>query len=89
MLNDATEGWPEHARCLEEDVMLFFGPNEFESKRARMAREAAAKSICQKCPALSACRQYAVTNHERYGVWGGLGEYDRRLIIEKAIARAV
>ena len=86
-----TDGWEQGARCRGEDAALFFGPNGFEPKRERLAREAAAKAICRGCPALVACRERAVRDGELYGVWGGLGETDRRPLIERyaSVATAV
>lgn len=39
-----------------------------------------AKKICAICPVLQECRDWALTHHERHGVWGGLSEKDRRAI---------
>ena len=75
------EEWETTARCRRHDPALFFGPNRFEPKRERLAREAEAKSICATCPVLEPCREYALNNGEVYGVWGGLGEADRRSLL--------
>jgi WhiB family transcriptional regulator, redox-sensing transcriptional regulator len=75
------EGWELEARCREEDPALFFGPNRFEPKQERLAREAAAKEVCGTCPAIQACREHALLAGELYGVWGGLGEADRRTLL--------
>jgi WhiB family transcriptional regulator, redox-sensing transcriptional regulator len=77
------EGWELDANCREHDPTLFFGPNRFEPKRERLAREAAAKEVCATCPAMQACREHALLHAELYGVWGGLGEADRRAILAK------
>ena len=69
--------------CRGEEAALFFGPNRFEPKRERMAREQAAKAICASCPALEACREHALAYGELYGVWGGMGEADRRVVLER------
>jgi WhiB family transcriptional regulator, redox-sensing transcriptional regulator len=90
-LAPADEGWEFDASCRSKDPTLFFGPNRFEPKRERLAREAEAKMVCQTCPALQACREHAVEHSELYGVWGGLGEGDRRGLIEArqgAVARS-
>jgi WhiB family transcriptional regulator, redox-sensing transcriptional regulator len=76
-----TDGWELTARCRAEDPTLFFGPNLFEPKRERLRREAAAKAVCAGCPALLSCREYALNEGELYGVWGGLGEGDRRTLM--------
>jgi WhiB family transcriptional regulator, redox-sensing transcriptional regulator len=54
------EGWEGEARCRTEDARLFFGPNRFEPKHERLAREAAAKAICATCPVVAPCRQHAL-----------------------------
>ncbi len=80
---DVHEGWELQARCRGRDATLFFGPNRFEPKRERLARETAAKEICRDCPALEACREYALGQEEIYGVWGGMGEADRRTALAR------
>lgn len=75
---DVAHAWELEARCRGEDPSLFFGPNRFEPKRDRLAREALAKAICRDCPALVPCREYALAQDEVFGVWGGLSESDRR-----------
>jgi len=66
------------ARCRGADAELFFGPSEHESRVERIRRESAAKSMCRDCPAVLACRSHALEHGEVYGVWGGLGEQERR-----------
>jgi len=68
----------EGARCRGADSDLFFGPPGAESRTERMRRETTAKAMCRDCPALQPCRAYALTHAELYGVWGGLGEQERR-----------
>ena len=83
LVDVSTDGWEVAASCRSHDPTLFFGPNRFEPKRERLAREAAAKEVCATCPALEACRDYALRNGEVYGVWGGLGEADRRELVDR------
>lgn len=82
-VTDMSEGWEDVARCRSHDPTLFFGPNRFEPKRERLAREAQAKEICATCPVIRACGEYAVRYNEAYGVWGGMGEADRRAVVER------
>lgn len=88
---DPDLGWDHQAGCRTHDPALFFGPNRFEPKRERLAREAEAKAVCATCPCLAACREYALSAGELYGVWGGLGEADRRELLADrgSIATAV
>ena len=38
----------------------------------------AAARACHQCPLLHQCRQYALTQQETGGVWGGMTEAERR-----------
>ncbi len=78
---DTEISWDQDAHCRSRDPALFFGPNRFEPKRERLAREAEAKAVCATCPCIQACREHAVATGELYGVWGGLGETDRRELV--------
>ncbi|MFA9432879.1 WhiB family transcriptional regulator [Egicoccus sp. AB-alg2] len=78
-----SEAWEQQARCRTEDPALFFGPAGFESKQDRQHREDAAKAVCAACPVLARCREHALMSGEAYGVWGGLGEMDRRSLLAR------
>ncbi|TVP72312.1 MAG: WhiB family transcriptional regulator [Nitriliruptor sp.] len=80
---DVGEAWEQDALCRGAEGALFFGPHGFEPKRERAIREEAAKAICARCPALLACREHALRHGELYGVWGGLGEAERRTLLER------
>ena len=71
--------WRLWAACRQADGELFFSPDG-ERGTAKRRRERAAKAICASCPVRDDCAAYAVRNHERYGVWGGLSEHERELI---------
>jgi len=73
----------EGARCLDADTDLFFGPPGIEPRIDRIRRESEAKALCRECPAILACRQYALEQGEVYGVWGGLGEQERRMQLSR------
>lgn len=42
-----------------------------------------AKSLCTDCPVLNLCADYALTNGEAHGVWGGMDSRDRNAIRRK------
>lgn len=62
--------WFNDAKCRGADTTLFF-PEQGES--ARRALE-----ICCDCPVTEECLQYALSNGEREGVWGGKAANGRR-----------
>ncbi len=66
--------WMEQGRCAGESD-LFFAPFA-ERPEARVRREARARSICEQCVVLIACRDYARRNRE-LGFWGGESESER------------
>jgi WhiB family redox-sensing transcriptional regulator len=56
--------------CAETDPELFF-PEKGGST-------AAAKALCEKCAIRADCLDYALAHGERFGIWGGLSERERR-----------
>lgn len=76
--------WERDAACRGKDPSLFFGPNRFEPKRERLAREDVAKGICRTCTVTAECRDMAVALGEPFGVWGGLGEKERDHLASRA-----
>jgi WhiB family redox-sensing transcriptional regulator len=37
-----------------------------------------AKRICGECPVRAECLEYALEEDERFGIWGGMSERERR-----------
>ena len=75
---DAEEqGWQERALCAETDPEAFF-PEKGGSTRE-------AKKICVGCDVRSECLEYALANDERFGIWGGLSERERRRLRRRAV----
>ena len=62
--------WQERALCAQTDPEAFF-PEKGGSTRE-------AKRICQGCEVKGMCLEYALANDERFGIWGGLSERERR-----------
>ncbi|GAB2693699.1 hypothetical protein GCM10027089_13990 [Nocardia thraciensis] len=69
--------WQLQGSCRGVDSAVFFHPDG-ERGRARADRERNAKRICRDCPVLAACRDYALSAAEPYGIWGGMSEDERR-----------
>ena len=36
------------------------------------------KAVCATCPVITECREYAITHHIKFGIWGGMSENQRR-----------
>ncbi len=62
--------WHERALCAQTDPEAFF-PEKGGSTRE-------AKRICTGCEVRSECLTYALAHDERFGIWGGLSERERR-----------
>lgn len=72
--------WQEQANCLGVDPDLFF------PERGASTREA--KAVCGSCEVRADCLEYALDHAEKFGIWGGLSERERRrLRRERALAR--
>ena len=50
--------------------------------RLRDRREAA--RLCDGCPVVRECLEYAIATSQRYGVWGGMSERDRTVLQREA-----
>jgi WhiB family redox-sensing transcriptional regulator len=62
--------WQEKALCAQTDPEAFF-PEKGGSTRE-------AKRICLGCEVKDECLDYALAHDERFGIWGGLSERERR-----------
>ncbi len=51
-------------------------PEAFFPEKGGSTREA--KRICLGCEVRDECLEYALANDERFGIWGGLSERERR-----------
>jgi Transcription factor WhiB. len=67
---DGPLAWQQQALCAQTDPEAFF-PEKGGSSRE-------AKSVCAKCDVRAECLEYALENDERFGIWGGLSERERR-----------
>lgn len=74
--------WRDRALCVGADPELFHpegGSATLPAARDRYRRQvAAAKAICDRCPAKAACLDYALTEGIPFGIWGGKTENERR-----------
>ncbi|MFN3866435.1 MAG: WhiB family transcriptional regulator [Demequina sp.] len=75
--DDGPLGWQERALCAQTDPEAFF-PEKGGSTRE-------AKKVCASCDVRSECLEYALENDERFGIWGGLSERERRKLKRRAV----
>ncbi|CAB4549951.1 unannotated protein [freshwater metagenome] len=79
---DEDKSWQMLSNCLGVDPDLFFPERGASTKDA--------KAVCQGCIVREDCLEYALTNREKFGIWGGLSERERRRIRrERAQARTL
>ena len=76
-------GWQWRAACRGDDTGLFYPPSDIETRDTKLLREARAKAICGVCPVRIECLEYAIRIREPHGIWGGLNELERRLLIRQ------
>jgi len=69
---EADLSWQDLANCRGANADLFF-PERGASTRT-------AKGICRACAVQNDCLEFAITNGEKFGIWGGLSERERRKI---------
>ena len=69
--------WQERALCSQTDPEAFF-PEKGGSTRE-------AKKICTGCEVRGECLEYALEHDERFGIWGGLSERERRRLKRRAV----
>lgn len=80
--------WQRLGACRGMDSGVFFHPDG-ERNPSRARRTARAKEVCHRCPVMDLCREFALQTREPFGVWGGLAEAERRIILERRGLSAV
>ena len=75
--DDTASGWQERALCAQTDPEAFF-PEKGGSTRE-------AKKVCTGCDVRIECLEYALDHDERFGIWGGLSERERRKLKRRVV----
>lgn len=75
--DDDSLAWQADALCAQTDPEAFF-PEKGGSTRD-------AKRICESCEVRAECLEYALEHDERFGIWGGLSERERRKLRKRAV----
>jgi len=69
--------WQARALCAQTD------PESFFPEKGGSTREA--KRVCTTCEVRDQCLEYALIHDERFGIWGGLSERERRRVRRQAV----
>ncbi|HKX75309.1 MAG TPA: WhiB family transcriptional regulator [Acidimicrobiia bacterium] len=64
--------WQDYANCRGADADLFFPERGASTRKA--------KAICNACEVKDQCLDYAIVNGEKFGIWGGMSERERRRV---------
>jgi WhiB family redox-sensing transcriptional regulator len=75
--------WRDRAECLTEDPELFF-PVGVRNNGSGYEQQERAKKVCGRCAVREACLSFALETNQNDGVWGGLGENERRALRRRA-----
>ena len=69
--------WRHRALCRDEDPELFF---PIGTTGPAIGQIEQAKAVCQRCPVVQPCLDWALRSGQDSGVWGGLSEDERRAL---------
>ncbi|MFC0081494.1 WhiB family transcriptional regulator [Aciditerrimonas ferrireducens] len=80
LIDRQDRAWQHRANCMGVDPDLFF------PERGASTREA--KAVCRGCVVREECLEYALANGEKFGIWGGLSERERRRLRRQRVLSA-
>ncbi|HXZ82755.1 MAG TPA: WhiB family transcriptional regulator [Acidimicrobiales bacterium] len=72
LIGQSPRAWQARANCMGVDPELFF------PERGSSTREA--KEVCRGCVVRIDCLEFAIANSEKFGIWGGMSERERRRV---------
>jgi len=72
---ESITAWMSAGNCRNYPPATFFPSDGVGVDRAR--------KICNGCPVLDTCLEYALEQRIEHGVWGGCSERERRRILKK------
>ena len=72
--------WQDYANCRGADADLFFPERGASTRKA--------KAICNACDVKHECLDFAISQGEKFGIWGGMSERERRRVRrQRTVAR--
>ena len=63
----------KNAKCLKENVST-------ESFYPERGAPVSVRNVCKGCTVVKPCLEYSFKNNDKFGIWGGLSENQRRKI---------
>lgn len=77
-------GWTEQAACWGQDPEMFFPIGDGPLVQIEIED---AKAVCDGCPVSVECYEWAFTQGERDGIWGGTTAEERRALRQSVLVR--
>jgi WhiB family redox-sensing transcriptional regulator len=77
-------GSPDNTDWMRDGLCAQTDPEAFYPAVGENATDA--RAVCAACPVRSQCLAYALEHDERFGVWGGTSERERRALRRDAAA---
>ncbi len=69
--------WQDYGSCRGADADLFFPERGASTRKA--------KAICNECDVKEPCLEFAIVTGEKFGIWGGMSERERRRVRRERI----
>lgn len=76
------EDWREQSSCSQIDPELFYPDKE------NHLSPKTAKKVCAGCPVIDQCLDWALETREKHGIWGGLTETERNVLLKNRFPQA-
>jgi WhiB family redox-sensing transcriptional regulator len=80
-MDDTGYTWQTLGLCRGVEPEVFFPVSDDDAWRA--------KEICASCNVRETCLAFSLTNRERYGVWGGVTEKERKDMFRRGTAQRI
>lgn len=80
------DGWASQGACQRSDPELFFPVTPTGPAAVQIAQ---AKDVCACCPVRRECLEFALESGQKFGVWGGTTEDERRTLRRRLLSHRV
>jgi WhiB family redox-sensing transcriptional regulator len=76
-LLSASSRFKNPTACRDVDTNIFFPVDDHRMQQQQIDD---AKAICRECPARMECLEFAIATNQKFGIWGGTTDKERRRI---------